>query len=490
MSKASGDERMEYNRFSIIQEKLPQPTKLSLTALCALDNVSTVLLRYILLNTLTPHSITRFVNNDVETTDTDIKLFQTFLSVYNDLMDIYYKDSPLVTVFAVTSGLWLPDHPPPYLLKGHRTYIIDSVKKINLLTFILISLGCIPYYGFDSLQEIFFEVFCPSTIFNKNYGSVKNATNNDKLVDPTRKFLKTHGVLYLELKTQYFILGLQTTSKNTKKISENEIREMLEIIFPPNLMNIDSKLTTPAELEFIKRCNHRKEALLKYTVINDLINDYSWKECVKGLFSFCNKNIGMIIFGRIGRDKNPLFDYKLENFNSDSLNMNVFQSMVLFKQEIIEDSTEKIVKTTTYKDALTTTQNVSDNINDDLKQNGTSATYKMTSKKLLDVAILESAKSGVKKLKPKKNWSKEEEEMLQKGLEELGPSWSKILDMYGPGGTINEILKNRSQVQLKDKARNWKLRYLKSNKPLPSYLLKVTGKINRGRNSQVPFEKE
>ncbi|CAG8646820.1 3408_t:CDS:2 [Racocetra fulgida] len=44
---------------------------------------------------------------------------------------------------------------------------------------------------------------------------------------------------------------------------------------------------------------------------------------------------------------------------------------------------------------------------------------------------------------------------LEAGMEEFGTSWSKIYDKYG---NDYGILRNRSQIQLKDKARNEKLR--------------------------------
>ncbi|KAI9881736.1 MAG: TTAGGG repeat binding factor, partial [Watsoniomyces obsoletus] len=49
--------------------------------------------------------------------------------------------------------------------------------------------------------------------------------------------------------------------------------------------------------------------------------------------------------------------------------------------------------------------------------------------------------------------------------------------MYGPGGTINESLKDRNQVQLKDKARNLKLFFLKAGIEVPYYLKYVTGDL-------------
>lgn len=75
-------------------------------------------------------------------------------------------------------------------------------------------------------------------------------------------------------------------------------------------------------------------------------------------------------------------------------------------------------------------------------------------------------------------WTTEEENALMAGLDRVrGPHWSQILAMFGPGGTINESLKDRNQVQLKDKARNLKLFFLKSGIEVPYYLKYVTGDL-------------
>lgn len=75
-------------------------------------------------------------------------------------------------------------------------------------------------------------------------------------------------------------------------------------------------------------------------------------------------------------------------------------------------------------------------------------------------------------------WTTEEENALMAGLDRVkGPHWSQILAMFGPGGTVNEVLKDRNQVQLKDKARNLKLFFLKSNIEVPYYLQFVTGEL-------------
>lgn len=72
------------------------------------------------------------------------------------------------------------------------------------------------------------------------------------------------------------------------------------------------------------------------------------------------------------------------------------------------------------------------------------------------------------------------------GLDRVkGPHWSQILAMFGPGGTISEALKDRNQVQLKDKARNLKLFFLKSGIEVPYYLKFVTGELKTRAPAQA-----
>ena len=85
-------------------------------------------------------------------------------------------------------------------------------------------------------------------------------------------------------------------------------------------------------------------------------------------------------------------------------------------------------------------------------------------------------------------WNVDEETALMEGLDQVhGPHWSAILSLYGPGGTVNETLKDRNQIQLKDKARNLKLFFLKAGTEVPYYLNQVTGDLSRrlpGKTSQ------
>ena len=82
----------------------------------------------------------------------------------------------------------------------------------------------------------------------------------------------------------------------------------------------------------------------------------------------------------------------------------------------------------------------------------------------------------------RKIWSNDEENALLEGLEYVrGPHWSQILALYGEAGLRGDVLKSRSQVQLKDKARNMKLFFVKHGLEVPEILKNVTGELKKGR---------
>ncbi|KAG6038443.1 hypothetical protein E4U41_004204 [Claviceps citrina] len=83
-------------------------------------------------------------------------------------------------------------------------------------------------------------------------------------------------------------------------------------------------------------------------------------------------------------------------------------------------------------------------------------------------------------------WTQEEEKALMAGLDMVkGPHWSQILTIFGQNGTISDILRDRTQVQLKDKARNLKLFFLKTNSEMPYYLQAVTGELKTRAPTQA-----
>ncbi len=105
------------------------------------------------------------------------------------------------------------------------------------------------------------------------------------------------------------------------------------------------------------------------------------------------------------------------------------------------------------------------------------------------LAATKASLAAAKKVLPpsqRRPWTTEEENALMTGLDQVkGPHWSQILAMYGPGGTVSEALKDRNQVQLKDKARNLKLFFLKGGIEVPYYLKYVTGDLRTRAPTQA-----
>lgn len=91
-------------------------------------------------------------------------------------------------------------------------------------------------------------------------------------------------------------------------------------------------------------------------------------------------------------------------------------------------------------------------------------------------------------------WSNEEEQALMQGLDKVqGPHWAKILAMFGENGSVSNVLKDRNQVQCKDKARNLKLYFLKGGHELPPGLKLVTGELKTrapGRASKLEMHEQ
>lgn len=132
--------------------------------------------------------------------------------------------------------------------------------------------------------------------------------------------------------------------------------------------------------------------------------------------------------------------------------------------------------------------------NDQYGQNGDfqPAPTKFLYEKARSVTVSKSTPQNRRSGHPsqRRPWTQEEETALMEGLDRVrGPHWSQILALYGPKGSISEILKDRNQVQLKDKARNLKLFFLKSNIEVPYYLQCVTGEL-RTRAPHAASRKE
>ncbi|AJW06108.1 Tbf1p [Saccharomyces cerevisiae YJM683] len=472
------------NRFNDIIQSLPARTRLTICSLCLLDNISTQLLRFLILNANSPNIIAVLTDQTAFLSSGETEIFQTLVKLFKQIRMIYHTRSPLLSVHDVAPGLWFPNSPPPLILRGHEAFIITAIRKANLLTFLLTSLNCLNY-GFELLQSIFLDIFCPNT----------NTVGNNSL-EQSGKFLKSQAILYLDLKTQAYIAGLKEFQDETNEISLEKKQELLDLIFPSNLADIlvqrrtgdsgDITLLTPSEKDFVERCDRRRENLKIVQDFNSLTQSYEWAQFIRELLDYCNKNMGLIIWGRKGRGKSPLYDFDVNEFDPQVL-FSTGTRTVDFMDDQNQPSSASAFLSTARPNHYSTHTPTTD----------VSSKNPAITQSIVDAAVAASMSNssnsnnngsiGLRKPKAKRTWSKEEEEALVEGLKEVGPSWSKILDLYGPGGKITENLKNRTQVQLKDKARNWKLQYLKSGKPLPDYLIKVTGNLEKIYKAKKKF---
>ncbi|KAJ2726687.1 TTAGGG repeat binding factor [Coemansia sp. Benny D115] len=73
---------------------------------------------------------------------------------------------------------------------------------------------------------------------------------------------------------------------------------------------------------------------------------------------------------------------------------------------------------------------------------------------------------GERQRQRRTRWTTAEEECFVAAVHTHGLRWSTILDYHGPNGMVDRILRRRTRVHLKDKARNIKIRLLRENKPL------------------------
>lgn len=443
---------------------LPPKTQLTINSVSLLDNVSTQLLR--LLATNPPETVLEIAfpaEQDSPITQ-EIETFQTLLVLFKQVKKIYNTESPLLTVHDVAPGVWFPGENAPYILKGQETFILSAIRKCNLLTFLLTILGCFDY-GFSFLNESFLDVFCPSSS-DFSFDNMSPTILGGKL-------LKTQAVLYLDLKTQAYISAVETLEglqEQQEPDASPSKQEILDDIFP---VKLDSYLIakrgafnthlTPSEEDFIARCAHRRAKLSETTNLQQLGSNYEWMEFFKELFEYVSKNIGFLIWGRKGRGKSPLY-FDLNDDQVSEMQKNHQKSQQL-EEQALKNAEEEGSETTVNTSAKRPASEVD--------------IMKVKKIKRTTPPVVNSSDASAKKPKQKRLWTKEEEEALIAALKDHGPSWSKILELHGAGGSVSEALKNRSQVQLKDKARNWKMFFLKSGLPVPDYLSKVTGDLER-----------
>ncbi|KAH9820464.1 Transcription factor TBF1, partial [Teratosphaeria destructans] len=299
----------------------------------------------------------------------------------------------------------------------------EVIRKANIATFVSSILGAHDV-SFYHLNEFFMETFVPLG----------------------HRLLKWQGAIYLELKTQTYISALMN--------SDGSPEAMLDELFPNDLdaqiltRHPDAPSLSPSEQDFIDRSKARKSYLLAEPIpdeeFRELPKKYQWNDFVREFASCINKNVDGIMnvparaqpnFGGPG-SKHTKIDAGREATGMPPV-MNHGQTGGMDGPP------------------LSGLPPVSNSSTADRRPSSTASTVRQP-------------------------WTKPEEDALLSGLDQVhGPHWSQILALYGRGGSISEVLKDRTQVQLKDKARNLKLWYLKMGKELPVALRGVTGELRK-----------
>ncbi|KAF4549080.1 Telomere repeat-binding factor-like protein [Elsinoe fawcettii] len=363
--------------------------------------------------------------------DEERQAYHTRKNLFDQTRKVYSRDSPFIDAVAIQ--LFTPSQ-QEIIRKANRATFISSLLESHDVSF------------FD-LNEYFLEVFVPSG----------------------QRLLKWQGAIYLELKTQVYISALLN--------SDGEVGALLDELFPADLedkiiaRHPDAPHLVPSEQDFVERARARKQYLQAEpaeTALQTLPRKYAWQDFLKEFASSINKNVESLLnppnrsgsmteFRRTGsyddssrRNSPPYGAVGCDNRGYSNFGALLPEAGAVGLPYSHHDALAAL--------ASQPPQRKTSNSSDGTKSTATT----------------------------RQPWKQEEEDALLAGLEEVkGPYWSRILSMYGRGGSRSEVLKDRNQIQLKDKARNLKLWYLKMGNEVPVCLQGVTGELRKRGGAKV-----
>lgn len=462
----------------VAPDYLPARIQLLIGTLPVLDNLATQLLRYFAVG---PYQKIIDLASNPDTAQG--AAFRDLASLFEVTKRLYSEEDPFITVEHLAPGMWKEGDTTLSVFRSREQSIESTLRKVNLATFLAATLGLLEA-GFFHLNEAFLSVFCPlNNLDPANSMSNMSPTNmnlqsnvNTIIGDKVGKIFKPQASLYLDLKTQAFISGLVAGERSREAI--------LEDVFPTNLEEIllkrrGVKTLLPTELDFVTRCKSRKETLLKSETDN-FSEHYEWFAFLKDLFDLVCKDMSILIWGKktktsTSRPDRSLAASRIPNHIDSSLTPHSDETLQTLGRNsphavpgAVEASGGAGASNTQGAPDVSNSQEIKD------------ITAGLLPSEIQEQQIHLRINPGITGRVPNRRpWTREEEKALRYALELKGPHWSTILELFGQGGQINESLKNRTQVQLKDKARNWKMFFLKSRLPVPEYLKRVTGDLDR-----------
>ncbi|KAK6362261.1 TTAGGG repeat binding factor [Orbilia blumenaviensis] len=366
----------------------------------------------------------------------------------------------------------------------------NMIRQVNLATFVTSLFGSTEV-GFFHLNRYFLSTFVPEG----------------------GRLLKNQGGLFLGLKTQAYISAIDTGEKTKEQLLDDLFED--DIAGKLTDRRGGSKELIPSEIEFLGRVKNRREQLERAPSDVPVLREiYPWQDWLREMIQYVTKHRESIL-APITRRKLK----RLEAAQGDS-NKHMFQTQTQTPNSLYSQhstlyappgsqpvfpgysSVGRPSMHATYPAHVAapgiSQTSLSGNSPNPALSVGTSQAATPHPEQTTPTHILyEQARlAATARQSPnarraglpsqRRPWSTEEEHALMVGLDYVkGPHWSQILAMFGAGGTVSEALKDRNQVQLKDKARNLKLFFLKSGMEVPYYLQFVTGELKTRAPGQV-----
>lgn len=458
-------------------------TNLRVRSMPILDNLATQVL-----NTLTKpgHLDSLGIATSPETAEG--QAFQVLISLFTQTKTIYCDSE-----FINAEEIGLEAEP----------YCRQIIQKANLATFVAALFGVYPM-SFYLLDYYFLDTF----------------------VHPGSRLLKFQAALYLDLKTQAYIVTVQQRDDPRDYVLNNT--------FPDNMAEVLLKrrkadALAPSESDFVQRVKRRKEHLAALPYDTDLSQTYRWLSFIRDVADYVSKKLPVILTGKTQKPSPaaPMAAVAagagLETGSAGATSRRRYGGSEAARNggegtgsgpdsayaksrhglSMVRDSNDTAESANEYDSGNAGVASSSEDVNRNKGLHGASNTdaQQQSAEQRAPSPAQQQAQQAppqhqqVQLLQPltappprppffqRHPWNAAEEAALLEGLAAVkGPFWSQILEMYGSGGSVSEVLKDRNQVQLKDKARNLKLYYLKTNTPMPAVLKDVTGDV-RSRGS-------
>ncbi|RVD81948.1 uncharacterized protein DFL_009794 [Arthrobotrys flagrans] len=345
----------------------------------------------------------------------------------------------------------------------------NMIRQVNLATFVTSLFGSTEV-GFFHLNRYFLSTFVPEG----------------------GRLLKNQGGLFLGLKTQAYISAIDTGEKTKEQLLDDLFED--DIAGKLTDRRGGSKELIPSEIEFLSRVKNRREQLERAPLDVPVLREiYPWQDWLREMIQYVTKHRDSILAPTTRRKLK-----RLEAAQGDS-NKHMFQAQTQTPGSfsVGRPSMHAAYSAHVSAPGISQTSLSGNSPNPALSVGASQAVTPHPEQSTPTHILYEQARlAATARQSPnarraglpsqRRPWSTEEEHALMVGLDYVkGPHWSQILAMFGAGGTVSEALKDRNQVQLKDKARNLKLFFLKSGMDVPYYLQFVTGELKTRAPGQV-----